>query len=107
MSNSGRKMSIPGWCTFVLLGGVLVVAFGALASANPQSESEATLVSAAEKRAPSTLVDQAAAAAVKRKAANSQTEQFSHRVERSPSGLQRFSVGDVPAGVIHAGVSGR
>ena len=70
MSNSGKKMSIPGWCTFGLLGGVLVVAFGAFASATPQNKSEATLGQAAEKATSYTLVDHAAKVSSKQKPAN-------------------------------------
>ncbi|MCH8970311.1 MAG: hypothetical protein IIA66_14490, partial [Planctomycetes bacterium] len=71
MSNSGQKMSTPGWCTFGLLGGVLVVAFGAFASATPQNKSEATLVQAAEKTAASTRIDHATTVAGKLKSAHS------------------------------------
>jgi len=71
MSNSGQKMSTPGWRTFALLGGVLVVAFGAFASATPQDKSKATLVQAAEKTAASTRIDHATKVAGKLKSANS------------------------------------
>ncbi|MCH8853147.1 MAG: hypothetical protein IID41_10920, partial [Planctomycetes bacterium] len=71
MSNFGRKMSTPGWCTFALLGGVLAVAFGAFANASTSDKSEATLVPAAEKAAAFTMVDHAAAFTSKREAASS------------------------------------
>ena len=70
MSNSERKMSTPGWCMFALLGGVLVVAFGAFASAPVQSKSEATLIPAAEQAGGAALIDQAGVVAVKPKAAD-------------------------------------
>ncbi|MCH8881353.1 MAG: hypothetical protein IID34_15915 [Planctomycetes bacterium] len=70
MSNSGQKMSTPGWCTFGLLGGVLVVAFGAFASATPQNKSEATLGQSAEKATSYTLVDHAVKVSSKQKPAN-------------------------------------
>ncbi len=71
MSNSGRKMSTPGWCTLALLGGVLILGLGALASATPQDASKATLTQVVEKAAASTLIDEATTVAGQIKAANS------------------------------------
>ncbi|MCZ6651643.1 MAG: GEVED domain-containing protein [Planctomycetota bacterium] len=67
MSNSGKKMSTPGWCTFGLLSGVLVVAFGAFVSATPQNKSTATHFQDAKKTASSKLAVQAKAVAAKLK----------------------------------------
>ena len=105
MSNSGRNMSTPDWCTFALLGGALAVAFGAFASATPQDKSEGTLVPAAERAVPSTLVDQAAAVKGKAKAASSKPASSATTLSGAQAGSNAAVSGTQrPHGDGHAGV---
>ena len=72
MLNSGRNMSTLGWCTFALIGGVLAVAVGALASATPRDKSKATTpVLAIDNSAAATRIGQTTAVADNLKSANS------------------------------------